>query len=64
MGETDWLGIERRIRTVLDVFYARAHNSGVTLNDASDALDQVSEIIGEGTGRGYPKEDADRKWGA
>jgi len=62
MGETKWLKIEARIRGVLDGFYAQAFGSSVLLHDACDALDEISSILGEETGRGYSREDAERKY--
>jgi len=61
MGETKWLKIEKDIRDVLDEFYGLAYSKGGTWNAACDALDRISSIIGDETGRGYPREDAERK---
>ena len=61
MGETKWLKIEKGIRETLDEFYALAYSEGGSWSTACDALDRISSIIGDETGRGYPKEDAERK---
>lgn len=50
-GKTNWLGIEQAIRAVI---FDVAQNE----NDALDGIRLISDILGRGTGRGYPFGDA------
>lgn len=45
-GKTDWLRMEARLRAIL------RHFNG-DLNDGTDALYMVSDVLGEETGRGF-----------
>lgn len=58
---THWPRLEKRVREVLSQHYDKQFSDGIELQDASEALDQISDIFGEETDRGFEYEDAQER---
>jgi hypothetical protein len=54
----DWLRMESRIRTCLKVANSYQANAAATQNDLARLLLEISEIVGQETGRGYEVDEA------